>query len=224
MSDRIECAAFDEGVGELALELLDPHERDALMEHAAGCNRCRGELESMASVADLVVTVAPTGEPSVGFEQRALEAMTGSSGASTATGSRRILAIAAALLLVGVGGAVLGRATVADDSRSAALDRVGVETARGAPLLDAGGTKRGSVLLTDGSGLLLTMSLEGLDIGTYHCVVKGVDGTSIEVAAWPIGPSGAGSWVVPLDRPLASIDQVLVTEDDGSTAAIADLG
>ena len=220
MSERIDCAAFDDGVGELALDLLNPCERDALMAHASGCNRCRSELESIASLADLLVTVAPQGEPPVGFEQRAVDAMVGT---RPRVGSKVgfVIAAAAASVVIGLIGALVGRSTNTSDPRAAALERVGIHSARSAKLVGSGGIDHGSVLLTSGPDVLLTMRLIGLDSGRYHCVLRGTDGSTTEVAAWPIGESGGGTWAVALDRPLPAVRQVLVTEDDGSTVAVA---
>ena len=77
MSEPLTCAAFDDSVAELALELLEPIERDRLLQHAAGCDRCRRELASLSATADLMVLLAPDGEPPMGFEQRAVTAMSG---------------------------------------------------------------------------------------------------------------------------------------------------
>jgi hypothetical protein len=222
MPDRIHCAAFDDGVGELALELLDPRDRDALILHAAGCSRCRAELESFAGIADLLLTLAPSAEPPVGFEQRALDAM---GDAHRQAGLRlRIgpfLAAAAAIIVVGLAGVLLGRSTTSPDPRVAALDRVGIGTVRSARLVGSDGIDHGSVLLSAGPDAMLTMRLERLDRGTYHCVLHATDGSTTEVAAWPIGASGGGTWAVTIGRPQATIDRVLVTEDSGSTLAIA---
>ena len=72
MAEPITCAAFDASAAELAFELVEPRLRDLLIAHAAGCDRCRRELESLSVTADMLVLLAPEGEPPIGFEQRAL--------------------------------------------------------------------------------------------------------------------------------------------------------
>ncbi|HEY4332906.1 MAG TPA: hypothetical protein VGM78_10070 [Ilumatobacteraceae bacterium] len=212
MSDHLDCAAFDDALAELALELLDANERDRLMAHAATCERCRAELESMSTVADRMVLLAPECEVPLGFEQRAIDAM------GPARSSRRtwLVGMAAALvLLVGVAGVVIGRSTSSDAPRRS----VGQEAA----LVDAHGAVHGSVLISNPGELLLTMTLSKLDQGTYHCWVTRADGTTTEVAAWPVDASGRGAWVVPLDPSLPTVRAVEVTEDGGSTIATASL-
>lgn len=224
MSDDFDCATFDESVGELALELLDTPAREALMAHVAECSRCRAELESIASVADLVVVLAPACEPPVGFEQRAVEVMVGNQ-REGAPGSRAAawLAAAAILAVVSIVGVLVGRSTATPDARSAALERIGVESAVSGRLLDANGLDHGSVLVTSGADRLLTMRLSNLAPGTYHCLLRAADGTTTEVAAWPIGASGSGSWVMHIDAPSHGIDRVVLTGENGSTVAAAQL-
>ncbi len=224
MSDHINCAAFDAAVVELAFELLDANERDALMRHAAGCDHCRAELESLSGVADQLVMLAPEGEPPVGFEQRAVEAMIGPVRQLKPRQPRWLLAVAAAAIVVaGTAGAVLGRSTHSTDPRSAGLDRAGITAVRGARLVDTKGEDHGSVILTSSNGVLLTMTLTDLDVGTYHCWVTGADGINHEVAAWPIDATGTGVWAVPLDASGQTVHHVEVTESNGSTVATADL-
>ena len=224
MSDSFDCATFDESVGELALELLDSPTRDALMTHVAGCSRCRAELESIASVADLVVVLAPECEPPVGFEQRAVDAMVGDQRDPVARSRGGMWLVAAAIVaVVGLGGVLIGRSSASHDPRGVALERIGIDSAVSARLLDASGSDHGSVLLTSGTDLLLTMRLANLEPGTYHCLLRAADGSTTEVAAWPIGASGSGSWALRIDAPLHGIDQVVLTGDDGSTLASAQL-
>ena len=210
----IDCRDFDESVGELALETLPPAARDAMLAHAAGCDRCREELEVMSAMADRLLLLAPEAEPPVGFEQRALSALT--------PPRRRIapslLAMAAALLLL-VGAVLIGHRI--GDGGTGTTSAAGV---RHGALLDTTGAEHGSVSVIDDHGLVLTMSLRALDAGLYHCVVQHRDGTSTEVAAWPVGPTGSGVWAVGVGGTLRDIRSVAVTEDDGTLVATASLG
>ena len=213
----IECHDFDEAVGELALETLAPAERDAMLAHAAGCDRCRDELQVMSATADRLLLLAPEAEPPIGFEQRAVMAF---------PGSRRsvrpaILALAAALVLL-VGGVVLGRSITSGGSGTKTAGSA-ADVRRGV-LVDGAGREHGSVSLISDRGVVLTMSLRSLDEGVYHCVVQRRDGTATEVAAWPIGPEGAGVWAVGVSGTLQDIRSISVTEDDGTLVATASLG
>jgi hypothetical protein len=209
----IECDDFDAAVGELAFETLEPAERDAMLAHAAGCDRCRQELQIMSETADRLLLLAPEAEPPVGFEQRALQAV------GRRHRSRPLILAAAAALVLFVGGVLLGR-NVSDDGggRTSAAGVV-----RGA-LVDPAGAEHGSISLTTDHGVVLTMSLRSLDEGLYHCLVQRRDGTTTEVAAWPVGPAGTGVWAVGVSGTVQDIRSVLVTEDDGTLVATASLG
>ena len=210
----IECHDFDDAVAELALEILEPAERDAMLTHAAGCDRCRAELQVMAATADRVLLVAPEAEPPVGFEQRAALAI-----ADPRPWVRSALLAAAAAAVLFAGGLLLGHNLGG---------RGGVTTAAGfrqGALVDAAGTQHGSVSLTrDDGGVVLTMSLRSLDEGLYRCVVLRRNGASTEVAAWPVGPGGSGVWAVAVPGTLEDIRSVSITESDGTSVATASLG
>ncbi|MFN8050725.1 MAG: hypothetical protein U0Q22_04785 [Acidimicrobiales bacterium] len=213
MTDRTTCASVDDALAEAALDLLDPADRLALQDHLAVCDRCSAELESLSSVADRLATLAPEAEPPLGFEQRAVAAMTG-------PGRSRLRwapAVAAAVLLL-VGALTLVLVGNHQDARAT------VATGR---LLSANHAYRGDVVVgparDGGSGVSLTMSLEGVPAGTYHCNVVGDDGQRIEIAAWTVSDAGSHLWTVPLRGVAARTPSVSVTDDSGREIATAEL-
>ncbi|MCU1394421.1 MAG: hypothetical protein JWM34_2849 [Ilumatobacteraceae bacterium] len=205
MSEPVTCEMFDEAAAELAFELVEPEMRDALLAHAAGCDRCRQELETLSATADMLVLLAPDGEPPIGFEQRAVEAMVGK------RRSRVWVALAAAALLFVVG---LGVGSLRSDDDSPAEFRQ-------AALVDAQGVSHGSASIATADDVVLTMSLKGLDVGSYRCLVQLEDGSTKLIATWPIDATGKGWWAVPLEVPAGSVRSVVVEDDDGSTVATA---
>ena len=210
------CAAFDEGSAELALGLLDADVADQLLAHAAGCDRCRVELDSLVSTADRIILLAPEAEPPAGFERKAVAAM-GGVGVSASRSRRALVLVAAAVVLIAMaGGIAVGRVT---DTTSTPPARV----ASGV-LTDRSGQARGVVTVVGGPHPTLVMSLAGLDAGgTYHCSVRTEDGHISEVAAWTIPGSGGGTWKVALSHHLASATRAIVTENGGSVVATATL-
>ncbi|MCU1400116.1 MAG: hypothetical protein JWN62_3225 [Acidimicrobiales bacterium] len=206
MSEQISCDAFEAAAAELAFELVEPDVRDVLLTHAAGCDRCRAELESLSVTADLLVLLAPEGEPPIGFEQRAVEAMVGD------RRPRRWLALVAAAAVLFVVGLGIGSWRSDDESTS---------TFRQAALVDDHGTGFGSVSLAWSDDVVLTMSLKGLDAGDYRCLVETSDGRSHLIATWPIGAEGTGWWAVPLQLDARSVRSVLIQDDDGTPVASA---
>jgi len=212
---EIPCDEFDELVSELVLDLLAADERDRLLRHADSCARCRGELHSLTEVADLLPTLAPECEPPVGFESRVLAAVTPVAPHARLRG--RVLLSAAAALLVAVGvGAWMGAAVTGDDS-PAAVTSIATGT-----LQSTDGTDHGWVVLSGSEQQQLTMHLSQLTEGTYRCLLEAADGTVMQVAAWPIGPTGWGQWTVSVDARLQAT-RVLLLDAGGATVASAEL-
>ena len=224
MRDEIDCGVFEESVGELVLDLLEPAEQAALLHHAAGCARCQAELNSLSAIADQLATAAPECEPPTGFEARVVAtfAAPGAEGARTLPFVRRrpvataLLAAAAAALLGVWTGTVLDRAEPAPSAAPAVV---------AGTLQGDDGSEHGWVLLTAGDRpgvTTLTMHLSDLPRGTYRCLLVADDGATTEVAAWPIDESGWGQWSVAIDRaPEAST--VIVVAGSGATIASAAL-
>lgn len=210
------CEQFDEVVAELVLDLPEPSVRAAALAHAATCARCSDELQSLSAVADLVSITAPECEPPPGFEARAL-ARFGVADTHRARPTPRwgaILLAAAATLLIGV---MVGRLTISAREGNDARMAVGT-------LIAADGGEHGWVAIGPGAdgATALTMHLADLRPGTYRCVLVAADGSTTEVAAWPIGDEGSGQWTVDLDPTVAS-EQVLLLSDSGATVATATL-
>src|SRR5215218_5705972 len=107
----VDCATVDARMAELALEIVDGPERDALLAHVATCERCATELYQISTVADRLTLLAPEAEPSAGFEQRVMHAIAGSqspSGASSVAAPshrrpRPALLAAAVIALLAIG-------------------------------------------------------------------------------------------------------------------------
>lgn len=228
MPDPITCDTFDEQVDELVLDLLDPATRDNLLHHADSCARCRTELHSLAEVADILSTAAPECEPPVGFEARVLDAITGHrhlinvgrGAGGGAVRSRWVLATAAAAaaLLVGALGVLVGRATDSEVQQVAA----DVSVASGS-LIGTDGTDHGWVLLAgDGDTTTLTMNVNHLPAGTYRCVVQLADGSRRQVASWAVGDTGSGHWVLPLAA-IGDAQRVTMVDESGDDVAAAEL-
>src|ERR1700759_2241474 len=143
-----ECIAFDGAAAELALGLLDADVADELLAHAAGCDRCRSELDSLSSTADRLTILAPEAEPPAGFERKALAAM----GAPPAVGPSKRTGplVAAAVLLAVAGGIVVGRWTGSSGTPNSVASGV---------LTDGSGQSRGFVSIVRGDHPQLVMSL-----------------------------------------------------------------
>ncbi|HEY2813295.1 MAG TPA: hypothetical protein VGJ03_07525 [Acidimicrobiales bacterium] len=104
------CTDLEAVAPDLALGLLSGDERAAAVAHLDACGACRTMVEELSVTVDLIGSMAPPGEPSVGFEDRVLARFDAE---SRWTRSRRpnIVLIAAAVVIGAliVGGAVLLR-------------------------------------------------------------------------------------------------------------------
>lgn len=103
----MDCVQLADSAPELALGVLTGRERAEALEHLDTCNSCRQLVNSLSGVTDeLLSGFAPSVEPSAGFEDRVLAAMTTAPVSSRSTGRRRVLAglaVAACIaLLIGV--------------------------------------------------------------------------------------------------------------------------
>ncbi|HVT78962.1 MAG TPA: zf-HC2 domain-containing protein [Acidimicrobiales bacterium] len=111
----LDCALARNLLPEYAAGALDGRDRSAVEAHLQACAECRTEADAFVEVADAVLGLAPLAEPPVGFEAKVLSRVQGAS--APRRGRRvalRLLAAAAALLVVGLG---LGRLSAPSTSR-----------------------------------------------------------------------------------------------------------
>lgn len=201
MSD---CSVARAVAPELALGIASGEERAETLRHLASCPECRAEVESLARVADELLLVAPEQDPPVGFESRAVEALTGDG--KTHRGLRRwgLVAVAAAMAaLLGAGGVYLA---TNEDREAGAYYRAQFAAAGGKYLVvsgvrDRGHHELGRVFAYEGdpSWLLITAD-RGTGPGTYEVMLETTDGSRLSVGDMEVTASG-GSWghAIPVD-------------------------
>lgn len=230
------CDDVRDSVELLALDALDPSERDVLMAHVDSCAGCRSDLAAAEDALGSLLLLAPAVEVPAGFADRAVAA----SGASPSGGvevtelhpdrrrprSARWIGIAAACVVVGLLltglGVALGTVFAADD-QVVAPPVTSLPIARRAPLLAADGTVTGSVLVDD-AGPSLVMAVDTVAAGVpYDCVVRTPSGELVTVGSWTPAAGGSASWAVPLDPALVPVDTVLLVGPGGLTLATATL-
>ncbi len=71
----MDCAAVEPLAAELALGLVAGPTRAEALAHIETCASCRALVDSLSATADEVMLLAPSAEPSSGFEQRVLTAL-----------------------------------------------------------------------------------------------------------------------------------------------------
>jgi hypothetical protein len=67
------CQETREMAADLALGIVEGEERGRALQHLAECPDCRAEVEKFSDLADELLLLAPSREPSVGFESRVLD-------------------------------------------------------------------------------------------------------------------------------------------------------
>lgn len=106
MTSDPRCDEIRLSLAEFALGTLTGQERARALEHLASCAECRHELQSLTEVGDELLLLAPSAEPSVGFESRVLERLVATPVRRSAA-RRWILAAAALVLAAAVGGGAI---------------------------------------------------------------------------------------------------------------------
>ena len=107
MSSSPACTDVRPQLPELALGTLTGEERARALEHLARCPACRQELVWLSDVGDELLRLAPTAQPPVGFETRALERLLGVDRSAGAFRQRWLAVAAAALMAAFLGGSAV---------------------------------------------------------------------------------------------------------------------
>ena len=239
------CAEFADAAAELALGVLTGRERARALEHLDRCEACRENVRQLTVAGEELVGLLPAIEPPAGFETRVMERLglgtpapdpvrqlsparrfgrkladwiggwTGRGGVSY---PRRILstaAVAAAVIVAGLGGWGLHAATsspAASPLSSAALLTASHQTA-------------GKVYFYDGDHRWLYMSVDIGSAGndTVICQVEGPDGRMTTVGSFRLS-GGYGYWGSPdpvTSGPLTGARLVTTTGTVLATATFA---
>jgi hypothetical protein len=186
---------------ELALGTLTGHDRGRALEHLGSCLDCRRELKSLSEVADEMLMLAPSAEPPVGFESRALERV-GVMKRTRLHGSRWVMVAAVALVAALAGGAAVYAAGAADRELAGSYRRT-LAVADGEyfaarPLENRAGSEAGHVFGYQGSpSWVFCVVRAGTDEGTYDIEITASGGDT-----WIAGEmqmeGGKGTWAQPL--------------------------
>jgi hypothetical protein len=232
-----DCARIRELAPELALGIADGEQRAEALEHLASCPDCRAHLESLVTVADELMLLAPPIEPPVGFEDR-VAARISPAPPSPAKRRRRF-----ALAFVGVGcvaaiaaGAVW-TATSSDrelaSSYRDALARVdGNYFATGA-LEAPGGREAGDVYAYDGEHSWVYVIASppesypngGVKLapGRYSIQLVGDSGRKVKLTPMEIGANGDGTGGGELPAGLGDLNELRLLDSRGHEVAAATL-
>jgi hypothetical protein len=233
MSESQGCPEVRDLLPEFAMGSATGQDRAEVLRHLARCARCRRELDEFSRVADELLLMAPEREPPAGFEAAVLARMRSSEATRSrpiVRAGRRLLWVAAFVLVAALGAGVVWWSTAAD-RRIAGQYQHALSVADGRYLTAAPVTVSGRNTAYDAAGyvfayqgspswLLLTVSSAPAP-GRYDVTVVTVDGDS-----WSIGTCVAADSRCTIGNtigvPISKIQAVRVTKP-GVQALIARL-
>src|SRR5580700_9724420 len=238
------CAEFADAAAELALGVLTGRERAQALAHLDQCEACRENVRQLTVTGEELVGLLPAIEPPAGFETRVMERLglgtpapapspaparrvslarrfglkladwTGRGGVSYPRRMLSAAAVAAAVIVAGLGGWGLHAAT----SSPAA------SPLSSATLLTATHQTAGQIYFYDGSHRWVYMSVDiGSGNGTVICQVEGPDGHLTTVGSFRLS-GGYGYWGSPdpvTNGPLTGARLVTTTGTVLATATFA---
>ncbi|HEX6686968.1 MAG TPA: zf-HC2 domain-containing protein [Candidatus Limnocylindrales bacterium] len=228
MDEVYGCERARELLPELALGAVSGHERAEVLRHVGECAACRAELAELSKVADSMLLLAPEAEPLGGFESRVMSRIAkvpqgsqgpqGSLGAPGPTTRRRLLTLAASVLVAASLSAGAVWWETAPDRRLAEQTRQTMDVAGGrylkaVTLTTDSGTEVGTIFLYQGndrpSWLLVSVDAAPAD-GSYDVVLTNRDGKPYPIGACEI-KDGTGTVAYQVKGSLENIGSIRMT-------------
>jgi len=211
------CEALSEDLIEFALGTLSGRSRSLVLDHLESCPQCVAELESLATVADTMLWLAPEAEPPLGFETRLVERLREGDVHRATARRRRISVLAAAAVLVAALG--FGVAAITTDRGNVTPPSATARPATG--LLTSHGRALGQVSISSGNPSWMVMTVDaGTWTGVVWCEVTLSNGHTETVGKFTLA-SGYGSWVAPLKSSASQVRSARLVDSNGDVIASA---
>jgi len=216
-----ECDLIQDELPELALGTLSGRERAEVLGHVGTCPRCSAELQRLSAASDMLLLLAPTAEPPVGFELRLAERLR--AGGQPRRPARRlwrvsiVSAAAVVTAVLGFGlGAFLSPGTNSNQAQSASGRVTTADlTAHGRPL--------GNVMISPGRPAWMFVTVKDVHwTGTLKCTVTLAGGKVDTVGNFRLS-GGYGAWGTALASSAGQIRAVRLIASDGVILATANL-
>lgn len=206
--DRSGCGEVRDLLPELAAGVAAGDDRARVLAHLAVCPVCRRELAELTAVVDELVLLAPSREPSPGFESAVLSAM---SPRDRRRPSPLVLAAAASVLGAFLAGGLVWWQTAADRDLAGryrhTLSVADGQYFEAAPVQGAG-PGSGTVFAYEGDPSWLFVSIQDSAwSGRYEVQVVTTDGRIVD-AGWCEVRGGHGSWGRTVAVPVHEISAV----------------
>ena len=207
-----ECNELDDQLEALALGQVEEPDRTRLHAHLAMCSSCRGRLDEMLGLTDMLLALAPLHEPPPGFESRVLDRLSIPE-ARAVRRSATVLGVAAAvLILVAAMGAVAVDRRIHDEALS---------VARSGVIVGADGSHVGGIQLVRGQRpfVLIAIDHPRPGAGPVTCQLQLSDGRTVIVGSWSYDDVRGGIWAVGLAD--SSLNAVAMQMVDGNGTLVA---
>jgi len=232
------CDEVRESVELIAVDGLDPVERDRLLRHVDDCADCRVALDQARETVASLLLVAPAATAPDGFSDRVVAAAfpvappahTGSAHRPLRrpAGARRLVGLAAACVVVALVvtalGIALGTVFASNERASGPATSTTVGEPRSAVLVTATGAQVGTVTLDGADARTLAMAVDLVLPGVpYDCVVRTESGDVVTVGSWTPTSAGGAQWTVALDPTLGALSEVRLVGPGDTTLATARL-
>jgi hypothetical protein len=206
------CADVEALAAELALGLVGGPERADALAHIDGCARCRALVDELAATADELVLLAPSAEPSSGFEGRVLAHLQPTGRASVRHLRRRVTV---AISAVATAAAIVVGLTFA-------LSSSGDHAVLEATMRTASGRVVGDAYLHDGDPAWVFVAVPGWTDGAagaarvdYHVRVTLQDGSSQVLPGGDLD-GGDGAWGTVLHVDPSRVTNIALVDADGT--------
>lgn len=221
--DHDDCARMRAMAAEVALGIADGADRAWALDHLAACPGCRARVERLATLADELVMLAPSVEPSPGFEDR----VAGAIEPPRRSPRRRfalpaIAAIAATCAAAAVWFALGDEREIADEYR-ATLAVANGEHFDAKPVTLADGKRVGYVYGYQGrTSWVLAVMYDCPYDGTYELEGVTADGRRVSISSIEI-TDGRGSIGRAMPVDYDELTEIEVVDDAGHEVAASDL-
>ncbi len=183
---------------EVALGVASGDDRAAVLEHVAGCDECRRDLETLSETADAVLLLAPEREPPAGFESGVLDRLGRPLRRPRPSGRwSRVVQFAAAAAIAAVAVLAPYSALTRDDVQLGRLYRGVLAEANGVallslPLVDSRGVQVGHVYGYEGRPSWVLVAVRSGAPGRYRAGVQTIDGDFRSLGSFGVA-GGRGS-------------------------------
>jgi hypothetical protein len=211
------CEAMSDDLIEFALGTLSGRSRSLVLDHLETCAHCDAELESLASVADTMLWLAPEAEPSLGFETRLIERYRGSDQRRLTTRRRRVSVLAMAAVLVAVLGIGVDAIVVSQGSTNNPSATKRPTSVR----LTSDGHTVGQVTISSGSPSWVIMDIDaGKLSGVVWCEVTLTNGQTETIGKFTLA-HGYGHWIASVKAAGSRVRTAQLVNGSGTVIARA---